>query len=100
MGWNEGYSILEETIVNVYNLGKLDKKMVQAIFKPYAGTDIDSGGSNFLHTKDGKTMEEAVIEAYGYKMPKKGTTEDEEIEYLDKVYKLFSKVTKELWGRS
>lgn len=48
MGWNEGYRLLEETVIGVYNLGKLDKSMVAALFEPYRGTDIDSGGGGAM----------------------------------------------------
>lgn len=76
MGWNEGYRLLEETVIRVYDLGKLDKLMVIALFEPYRGSDIDSGGSCDLRTKDGKSMEEVVCEAWGTPFPPRPAADD------------------------
>ncbi len=62
MGWNSAYTIIEAQVVNVYNLGKLDKETLKAMISPFQGTDIDSGGSRDLKTKDGKSFEDIVIE--------------------------------------
>lgn len=78
MGWNEGYRLLEETVIRVYDLGKLDKLMVIALFEPYRGSDIDSGGSCDLRTKDGKSMEEVVCEAWGIPLPPRPADDDDD----------------------
>ena len=88
MGWNEGYRLLEATVIRVYDLGKLDKAMAEALFEPYRGTDIDRGGSCGLTTKDGKTMEEAVAEAWGITLPPK-PEDDEDDEAMDDYYFAF-----------
>lgn len=88
MGWNEGYRLLEETVIGVYNLGKLDKPMVIALFEPYRGRDIDSGGSRGLRTKDGKTMEEVVCEAWGVVLPPR-PPDDNDGDAYDDWYKIF-----------
>lgn len=88
MGWNEGYSLLEETVIRVYDLDKLDKPMVIALFEPYRGSDIDSGGSRGLRTKDGKTMEEVVCEAWGIALPPRPPDDDDGGAY-DDWYKAF-----------
>jgi len=46
MGWNQGFTIFEETICGAYRLGILDRKLFKVLAKPYAGSDIDEGGSN------------------------------------------------------
>ena len=60
MGWNEGYRIMEETVISVYNTGKLTKELLDAIMRPYYDTDIDSGGSQNLRSKDGLDVEQIV----------------------------------------
>lgn len=71
MGWNTGYTIFEATVVGVYDLGKLDKKMLTVLMEPYRNRDIDSGGKKGLVSKDGKEAEQVVIEAWGLDMPTK-----------------------------
>ena len=71
MGWNSGYTIFEATVVGAYDLGKLDKELLAVLMEPYRGTDIDSGGSRDLQSKDGKGAEQIVIETWGLEMPKK-----------------------------
>ena len=71
MGWNEGYKLFEYTVVGAYNLGKLDKELLTVLMEPYRDTDIDSGGSEGLMSKDGKDVEQIVIEAWGLEMPQK-----------------------------
>ena len=98
MGWNEGYRLLEETVIGVYNLGRLDKAMVCALFEPYRGTDIDSGGSNDPLTKDGKAMEEVVCEAWGIVLPPRpplGVCDPDGDAYGRAVYEGFKLVEKE-----
>ena len=98
MGWNTGYSIFEATVIGAYDLGKLDKGLLMVLMEPYRGTDIDSGGSNFLKSKDGKGVEQVVIEAWGKEMPKTPSGEyddnpDAWDEYNESVGLLFKSIT-------
>ena len=52
---------MEETVIGAYNLGKLDVPLLKVLMKPYGGTDIDSGGSADLKSKDGLGVEDIVI---------------------------------------
>lgn len=94
MGWNQGYTIYEATIVATYNAGKLDKELLAAIMEPYRDTDIDHGGEVGLLTKDGKSANQVAVEAFGLKwLP----TEDDPSG--DKNYATFSKVSDHFgWG--
>lgn len=65
MGWNTGYTIFEETVIGAYDLGKLDKPLLSVLMEPYRGSDIDSGGSQDLTSKDGLSVEEVVIKVWG-----------------------------------
>lgn len=104
MGWNTGYTIFEATVVSVYDLGKLDKEMLSAIMEPYRGTDIDSGGRLGIKAKDGKMVEQIVIETWGLVMP--GAPACEYVEdpdawesFSDEKYTQFSTVSKHFgWG--
>jgi hypothetical protein len=69
MGWNQGYTIFEATVIGAYDLGKLDKDLLTVLMKPYRNSDIDSGGSTNLKAGDGKDVEQIVIEIWGLEMP-------------------------------
>lgn len=69
MGWNAGYTVFEATVVGAYNLGKLDKELLAVLMEPYRGTDIDRGGFRNVRAKDGKGVEQLVIETWGLVMP-------------------------------
>ena len=56
-------------MIVAYDLGKLDKDLLTVLMEPYRGTDIDSGGSCDLTAKDGKGVEQIVIETWGLDMP-------------------------------
>jgi hypothetical protein len=71
MGWNDGYTIMEQTVVGAYDLGKLDKDLLGVLLEPYRDTDIDSGGRTGLQSGDGKDIEQIVIETFGLAMPDK-----------------------------
>lgn len=99
MGWNKGYTIFEATVVGAYDLGKLDKEMLAVLMEPYRDSDIDSGGSKDLQSKDGKFVEQIVIETWGLEMPKAPPVEysadpDAWDAYNDAVYDKFCDVRK------
>lgn len=71
MGWNTGYTIFEETVIGAYDLGKLDEALLAVLMEPYRESDIDSGGSRDLLTKDGKGVEQVVLETLGLPVPAK-----------------------------
>ena len=98
MGWNSGYTVFEATVVGAYDLGKLDKALLAVLMEPYRNTDIDSGGSCDLKSKDGKGVEQIVIETFGLEMPTNPSGESEVAldawdAYHDAVYRKFLEVT-------
>lgn len=98
MGWNSGYTAFEATVVGAYDLGKLDKALLAVLMEPYRRTDIDSGGSCDLTSKDGKGVEQIVIETWGLEMPTNPSCEsdadpDAWDAYHDAVYCKFREVT-------
>jgi len=94
MGWNSGYAIFESTVIGVYNLGVLDKKLLEVLMAPYRGTDIDSGGSKDLESIDGKTVEQIVIETGGLTFPQKPTNDEELEDYYEEIYDKMAIITK------
>jgi hypothetical protein len=99
MGWNTGYTIFEASVVGAYDLGKLDKELLAVLMEPYRDSDIDSGGSCDLVSKDGKGVEQIVIETWGQQMPTKPDgdcfdNQEAHDEYADACYELFKCVTK------
>lgn len=71
MGNNSAFTTFEETVVGAYNLGKLDKPLLEVLMQPYARVDIDSGGKRGLLGSDGLMVEEIVIKTFGGELPKK-----------------------------
>lgn len=105
MGWNTGYEIMEATVIGAYNLGRLDKRLLKVLMEPYRGTDIDSGGSCDLRTRDGLGVEDVVCKVLGVQMPKKPklprdsskwteAQDDADRDYWNARYKAFGKATK------
>lgn len=104
MGWNAGYGIFEATVVGAYDLGKLDEALLSVLMEPYRDTDIDSGGKQNLVARDGKGIEEIVIETWGLDVPKApaGDYDDDEPawrDYYDALYERMCVVTDHFgWG--
>jgi len=96
MGWNEGFTIMEATVVGAYDLGKLDKALLEVLMRPYAGSDIDSGGRVGTLAKDGKSVERIVLHVSGVDVPpapEDGASEEEIDEHFDLIDELFWEVT-------
>lgn len=108
---------MEETVVGVYNLGKLDVKLLRVLLEPYRGTDIDHGGSRDLKTKDGFGVDDIIIKfmepnkfiglegtrlmiaKHPKKYDKKSKTQrDIEEEYYEKRYDILHKITYKTFG--
>lgn len=60
MGWSSGYTVMEKTVVTMYNVGLLTQDTLDALMEPYKGTDCDSGGSAGLKANDGLGVEEII----------------------------------------
>ncbi len=60
MGWNAGYTIMEQTIIALYDTGALTAELLDAVMTPYKHSDCDSGGSYNLVSKDGLGVEEII----------------------------------------
>ena len=60
MGWNSAYEIFEKQVINAYDEGILTDILLDKIVTPYKGTDLDSGGSQGLLSKDGLNIEQII----------------------------------------
>ena len=100
MGWNQGFTIFEQTVIGAYDLGKLDLDLLAVLMEPYRDTDIDSGGSALLETKDGKFVEQVVIEMHGGSLPPR--PDDDHSHASDNwhsdVYSAFMDITRDKYG--
>ena len=61
MGNNGAYSNFQNTVILLYNSGKLDLNILDTLAEEYRDTDIDSGGDTGITAKDGKDLEEICI---------------------------------------
>lgn len=111
MGWNSGYTIFEATVVGAYDLGVLDKPLLSVLMEPYRDSDIDSGGSCDLVSKDGLGVVEIVLKTWGIPIPVKpdlppystGWTDEQERvneEYHDALSDAFRSVSRGHFGWS
>jgi hypothetical protein len=69
MGNNSAFTVFEATVVGIYDLGKLDRKVLAVLMEPYRDSDADSGGKAGLTGKDGLEVEEIVIKVMGGRLP-------------------------------
>jgi len=101
MGWNEGYRIMEQQVVTLYDMGLLNKEVLNTIMQPYCGTDIDSGGSQNLRAKDGKDVEKIIVfimEPEKYREATEGFVPDpKEPEWNGKLSDLWYEITRREW---
>lgn len=99
MGWNQGYTIFESTVIGAYDLGKLDKDLLRVLMEPYRDSDIDPGGCRDLRSKDGLDVEEVVFKIMEVEPPTKpdfqNCTDDEIEDFWDKRGELFDRITEE-----
>lgn len=96
MGNNYAYTIFEETIISIYDAGALTKELLTALMEVHRGTDIDSGGSQDLIAKDGKNLEQIVIEIWGLDMPPAPPSDaaDDALDgHESAIYDLFKSIT-------
>lgn len=91
MGWNAGYTQYEQTVIEMYNTGKLDKQSLEIVLKPYRGTDMDHGGCHDLKSKDGLSADEIVVKLLD------PTFFEEHKEKLNDLYRQCGVTTWEAW---
>jgi len=102
MGWNEGYRIMEQQVVSLYNARMLNKEILNVIMEPFRNSDIDHGGSQDLKSRDGKSADDIIcfiMEPKRYMELTDGFVPDpKEPEWNEKLYDLYDEITKREWG--
>lgn len=102
MGWNTGYTIMEQQIISLYDAGMLDKEILNALMEPFKNTDIDHGGCRNLRSKDGKSADDIVcfiMEPKKYQDAVDGFIPDpQEPDWNEKLYDLYNEITSKEWG--
>lgn len=104
MGDNRSYTNFESLTIDLYDKGLLNKEILSSIMEQYRDTDIDSGGSQDLISKDGLDIARVVLKTFDIQVPEKPnipenwkdqTEEQQEIwnDYCDTMYDLFNEVT-------
>lgn len=101
MGWNFAYKIMEEQVVNLYNLGLLNMNILNGLMKPFIESDIDHGGSCDLKANDGKSADDIICyimeperyrEAMGNFIP-----DSNDLGWNEKLYNLCAEITWREW---
>lgn len=96
MGNNQAGSDFEDLVIDFYNMDKLDVEALALIGKCFYGKygDCDSGGWVYRETKDGKTVDQVVVEMVNpdYVVP---VDEDGFPDYFDE----FDRIVKHVWQR-
>ena len=61
MGWCQGGSIIQNQVITLYDAGVLTPNILDAIMKPFEGSDADTAGFHAgVTAKDGKGVEEII----------------------------------------
>lgn len=65
MGNNEAYTIMEATVVGLYNLlqpkGEFTEAVLNVLCEPFRDSDIDHGGMEGLLTFDGLEADDVIV---------------------------------------
>ena len=106
MGWSSAGNIVSEQTISLYNANKLDKEALEAIIKPYIGTDCDTD-TFYDKANDGKDVHEIIcltILPEEYKKVKNNLIFAENTPPEDKFFvnsnngtDLFNKIWREMW---
>jgi len=102
MGWNEGYTIMEQQVITLYDAGLLNKDVLNALMEPFRDSDIDHGGERGLRSKDGKSADDIIcfiIEPEKYREVTENFIPDPECpDWNEKLYDLYNEITRREWG--
>ena len=60
MGWNIAYEIAEQQVIALYNKGLLTAPVLDALWEPFIGSDIDTAGGQNLKAFDGLNVEQII----------------------------------------
>lgn len=100
MGNNAAYATFEHTIITLYDKGVLDLDLLDILACEYEGMDVDSGGSQDLQSRDGKSLEQVCIELVDPDWKPERRPEDEDDEWWESGarYDKFMAIRRGRWG--
>lgn len=103
MGNNAAFTVFERAVIRAYNQGRLTLEELDSLAELFRGTDIDTGGSEDLETKEGKSIIVVVVETVAPEW--KPTKEDllpfeQEKEDWESYarFRKWSEITRTRWG--
>lgn len=93
------YATFEKRILDLYNQGLLTLDRLDCIASQYRWCKIDSAGSSFLTTHDGKDLYQLCIELVdpSFPIPARGSSGDHE-EYWEREIKKWEDIVRWRWG--
>ncbi len=93
------YAAFERMILDLYEQRILTLSLLDCIASKYRPVGIDTAGTQFLRTQDGKDLHQVCIELIDPSFPlaTRGTSEDHE-EYWERELKKWEEIVHERWG--
>lgn len=93
------YAAFEESIIELYERRILTLGLLDRIANRYRQVNIDSAGSQYLQTQDGKDLYQICIELVDPTFPiaVRGSSEDHD-EYWEKELKKWQEIVYNRWG--
>lgn len=102
MGWSSGFTIIEDQIIGLYDIGVLNKAVLEAVIEPFIGLDVDFGGFRNVRTSDGKNIVDIICEIYEpekyLKALEKSRYDEYGNSYNDELKDLYFKISYDKWG--
>lgn len=99
MNKRTAYAVFERTILDLYERKVLTVDLLDHIASRYRLVGIDSAGSQYLRTQDGKDLIQICIEVIDPTFPTfaRGSSEDNE-EYWERELKEWEMIVQRRWG--
>lgn len=93
------YAVFEKTILDLYERKLLTRYLLDRVASKYRLVPIDSAGSRYLRTRDGKDLHQICIELVDPSFPisARGSSGDHE-EYWERELKKWEEIVRKLWG--
>lgn len=105
MGNNHAYTVWEQQVIDLYNLGVLTLDVLDVISISWEDSDIDHGGSDMLETEEGFSADDVALILVKPELKEKieqrnrMSNDDEGLDDLcDELYDEFWKISKDRWG--
>lgn len=102
MGWSSGFTIIEDQIIGLYDIGVLNKAVLEAVMDPFVGLDVDFGGFRNVKARDSKNIIDIICEIYEpekyLKALENARCDEDDSSYNDELKDLYFKISYDKWG--